>query len=86
MVAANAKWIFPPTFREPDLATAKVARRSLLEGHYPWSDQPPISISTTCWNPNPHADEGLDIVAFHTVNLVPMGSTVLRWTAFPPAR
>jgi len=86
VVAANAKWIFPPTFREPDLATAEVARRSLLEGNYPWSDQPPISISTTCWNPNPHADEGLDIVAFHTVNLVPMGSTVLRWTAFPPAR
>ena len=86
VVAVNAKWMFPPAFREPDLATAKLVRASLPEGSYPWSDEPNVSISTSCWNLNPHADEGLDLSAFHTVKLVPMGATVLRWTAFPPAR
>jgi len=58
----------------------------LAQGIYPWSEQPNISISTNCWNLNPHADEGLDVDAFNTVKLVPMGTTVLRWTAFPQAR
>jgi len=86
VVAANSKWIFPPAFREPDLATAKLDRKPLLSGTYPWSEEPSVSISTSCWNPNPHADEGLDVVALNSVKLVPMGTTVLRWTAFPPAR
>jgi uncharacterized protein len=86
VVAANSKWIFPPAFREPDLATAKLIRQPLPSGAYPWSEEPNISISTACWNPNPHADEGLDVVALNSVKLVPMGTTVLRWTAFPPAR
>ena len=86
VVAANSKWIFPPAFREPDLATAKLIRQPLPSGTYPWSEEPNISISTACWNPNPHADEGLDVVALNSVKLVPMGTTVLRWTAFPPAR
>jgi len=86
VVAANSKWIFPPAFREPDLATAKLIRQPLPSGTYPWSEEPSISISTACWNPNPHADEGLDVVALNSVKLVPMGTTVLRWTAFPPAR
>ena len=86
VVAANSKWIFPPTFREPDLATAKLDRKPLPTGIYPWSEEPSLSISTACWNPNPHADEGLDIDALNSVKLVPMGTTVLRWTAFPPAR
>ncbi|ASY13145.1 Beta-L-arabinofuranosidase-like protein [Candidatus Nanopelagicus hibericus] len=86
LVAVNAKWMFPPAFRKADLATSKVERTALPEGSYPWSDQPSISISTNCWNLNPHADEGLDVSAFHKVKLVPMGTTVLRWTAFPQAR
>jgi len=86
VVAVNAKWIYPPTFREADLAAAKVVRRSLPEGTYPWSDEPSVSISSTCWNPNPHEDKDLDYASFNFVNLVPMGTTVLRWTAFPPAR
>jgi hypothetical protein len=85
VVAVNAKWMFPPAFREPDLATARLVRASLPEGSYPWNDDPSVSIATTCWNLNPHADEGLDVSAFHTVKLVPMGTTILRWTAFPPA-
>ena len=83
---ANAKWTYPPTFREPDLATAKVVRSSLPKGTYPWSDQPTISITTSCWNPNPHEDKDLDITALNSVTLVPMGTTILRWTAFPPGR
>ena len=86
VVAANSKWIFPPAFRKADLATAKLERTTLAQGSYPWSEQPNISISTNCWNLNPHADEGLDIDTFNTVKLVPMGTTVLRWTAFPQAR
>jgi uncharacterized protein len=86
IVPANAKWTYPPTFREPDLATAKVVRSSLPKGTYPWSDQPTISITTSCWNPNPHEDKDLDITALNSVTLVPMGTTILRWTAFPPGR
>jgi hypothetical protein len=86
VVAVNAKWIYPPTFRESDLAAAKVVRRSLPKGTYPWNDEPSISISSTCWNPNPHEDKDLDYATFNSINLVPMGTTVLRWTAFPPAR
>lgn len=65
---------------------ATVLQLSLSESSCQLSDQPSKSISTACWNPNPHADEGLDIDASNSVNLVPMGTTVLRWTAFPPAR
>ena len=86
LVAVNAKWMFPPAFRKQDLATAKLTRTALPQGVYPWSTEPSISISSTCWNLNPHADEGLDVSAFHMVKLVPMGTTVLRWTAFPQAR
>ena len=86
LVAVNAKWMFPPAFRKQDLATAKLTRTALPQGIYPWSTEPSISISSTCWNLNPHADEGLDVSAFHMVKLVPMGTTVLRWTAFPQAR
>ena len=86
VVAANSKWIFPPAFRQEDLASAKLERTTLAQGSYPWSEQPNILISTNCWNLNPHADEGLDVDAFNTVKLVPMGTTVLRWTAFPQAR
>ena len=86
LVAVNAKWMFPPAFRKQDLATAKLTRTALPDGVYPWSTEPSISISSTCWNLNPHADEGLDVSAFHMVKLVPMGTTVLRWTAFPQAR
>ena len=86
VVAVNAKWMFPPAFREPDLATAKLVRTLLPEGSYPWTSEPSVSILTACWNLNPHADEGLDESTFHTVKLVPMGTTVLRWTAFPQAR
>ena len=86
LVAVNAKWMFPPAFRKQDLATAKLTRTALPQGTYPWSTEPSISISSTCWNLNPHADEGLDVSAFHMVKLVPMGTTVLRWTAFPQAR
>ena len=86
VVAVNAKWMFPPAFRKADLATAKLERTAPPAGSYPWSDQPSISISTNCWNLNPHADEGLDVEAFNKVKLVPMGTTVLRWTAFPQAR
>ena len=86
VTAVNSKWIFPPAFRKADLATAKLERTALPQGSYPWSEQPSISISTNCWNLNPHADEGLDVDAFNKVKLVPMGTTVLRWTAFPQAR
>ncbi|MBJ7506391.1 MAG: glycoside hydrolase family 127 protein [Candidatus Nanopelagicus sp.] len=86
LVAVNAKWMFPPAFRKQDLATAKLTRTALPQGIYPWSTEPSISISASCWNLNPHADEGLDVSAFHMVKLVPMGTTVLRWTAFPQAR
>lgn len=86
VVPANSKWIFPPAFREPDLATAKVIRHTLPKGTYPWSTEPNISITATCWNTNPHEDKDLDIDALNSVTLVPMGTTVLRWTAFPPAR
>ena len=86
VVPANARWTFPPAFREADLATAKLTSRPLPKGTYPWSTEPNISITTTCWNTNPHEDKDLDIDALNSVTLVPMGTTVLRWTAFPPAR
>ena len=86
VVPANANWTFPPAFREQDLATAKVVRKPLPAGTYPWSEEPNVSITTACWNPNPHEDFRLDIAALNSARLVPMGTTVLRWTAFPPAR
>lgn len=89
IVPASAQWIYPPFFREADLATAEVIRRASPGDVYPWSEQPSVSVRMACWNPNPHEEPNSghsDMDAFNSVELVPLGTTLLRWTALPPAR